>query len=68
MTKWDVYEIIEGVFKWIEHSDIEGISEFYYDYDKDTYPEEENSNNIYNENRKKFFEILKNAIDKYEEK
>ena len=69
MTKWDVYNIIEDTFKWLERYDTEGISQFYYDYDKDDFPVDDyDGDDLYNENRKKFFEILKNAIDKYEEK
>lgn len=64
MTKWDVYEIIDDNFNYIERETVEGIDEFYWDYDKNCY----NFNkDFYNENKEKFFKFLKEIIDKYEE-
>lgn len=64
MTKWDVYEIIDDNFNYIERENAEGINEFYWDYDKKCY----NFNkDFYNENKEKFFKFLKEIIDKYEE-
>ena len=66
MTKWDVYEIIDDNFNYIERETTEGIDYFYWDFDEKCYHFDDKD--FYNKNKEKFFEILKKALDNYKEK
>ena len=59
MTKKDVYNIIEDLVKMIENNDYAGVEHFY----NFTSLDDPHYGKDYLEQREKFFEILKKALD-----